>query len=154
MRSKIKSLTSMKVLSPIETTPKRVNPVGCIWVFVRKRDKFKNISRYKAQLVAQGFIQRPSIDYEEAYSHVMDLITFRYLLSLAIDKKLETKLMDVVTAYMYGNLDNNIHMRIPTGLVEFQHFQRQQQCLKFEKKKHCMTLNMPIGCDKSVYEIL
>ena len=55
MRSELKSLKSRKVFSPVETTPKRVNPVGCKWVFVRKRDQFGNVSRYKARLVAQGF---------------------------------------------------------------------------------------------------
>jgi hypothetical protein len=63
----------------------------------------------------------------------MDSITFRYLLSLAVDKKLETRLMDVVTAYLYGSLDIDIYMRIPAGLVEFQDFQRQPECLKLER---------------------
>ena len=39
--------------------------------------------RYKAD-VAQGFSQRPVIDYEETYSHVVDANTFRFLISLAI----------------------------------------------------------------------
>ena len=71
--------------------------------------------RYKARLVAQGFSQRPGIDYEETYSPVMDAITFRYLISLAVSENLEMHLMDVVTAYLYGSLDNDIYMRVPEG---------------------------------------
>jgi hypothetical protein len=40
MRSELESLKSRKVFVPVETTPKGVNPVGCKWVFVRKRDQF------------------------------------------------------------------------------------------------------------------
>ena len=68
MRSELESLKLRKVFSPIETTSKGVNPVGCKCVFVRKQDQFRNVSRYKARLVAQGFTQRPGIDYEETYS--------------------------------------------------------------------------------------
>ena len=133
MRSELETLKSRKVFSLVETTPKGVNPVGCKWVFVRKRDQFGNVSRYKAWLVAQGFTQRPSIDYEETYSPVMDSITFMYLLSFAFDKKLETRMMDVVTAYLYGSLDTDKYMRVPAGLVEFQNSKRQPQNLKLER---------------------
>ena len=61
-----------------------MKPVGHKWVFVRKRNEKNDILRYKARLVAQGFSQRPGIDYEETYSPVMDVITFRYLISLVV----------------------------------------------------------------------
>ena len=96
-------------------TPKDVNPVGYKWVFVRKRNEKNEITRYKARLVAQGFSQRPGIDYEETYSPVIDAITFRFLMSLAANENLEMRLMDVVTAYLYGSLDTDIYMRIPDG---------------------------------------
>ena len=98
--------------------------MDCELVFIRKQDKFENLSLYKARAVAQGFIQHPCIDYEETYSLVMDSIMFKYLLSLVVDKKLETRLMDVVTAYLYGSLDTDIYMRVPAGLVEFQNSKR------------------------------
>ena len=45
----------------------------------------------------------------------MNVITFRYLNSLLVFKYLEMRLMDVVTAYLYGSLDNDIYMEIPEG---------------------------------------
>jgi hypothetical protein len=74
------------------------------------------VVRYKARLVAQGFTQRPGIDYDETYSIVMSGITFRYLISMAANLNLKMQLMDVVTAYLYGSLDSEIHMRVPEGL--------------------------------------
>ena len=60
--------------------------------------KIIEIIRYKARLVAQSFSQRPGIDYDETYSPVMDAITFRFLISLAVSEKLDMRLMDVITA--------------------------------------------------------
>ena len=66
-------------------------------------------------LIAQGFLHRPDIDYKETYSSMMDTITFRYLICLAISERLDLCLMDVVTAYLYGSLDNDIYVKIPEG---------------------------------------
>jgi len=63
--------------------------------------------KYKARLVAQGFLQKPGIDYEETYSPVMDAITFRFLISLVVTESLDMCLVDVVTVYLYGSLDND-----------------------------------------------
>ena len=67
--------------------------------------------------MAQGFSQRPRIDYEETYSPVMDAITFRYLISLEVSEGLDMRLMDVVTTYLYGSLDANVYMKIPKGFT-------------------------------------
>ena len=85
---------------PVVQTPAGVKPVGYRWVFVRKKNEKNDILRYKARLVAQGFSQRPGIDYEETYAPVMDATTFRFLLSLSILEGLQINLMDVVTAYL------------------------------------------------------
>ena len=55
---------------------------------VRKRSEKNEIVRYNAHLVAQGFSQRPGIDYEVRYSPVMDVITFHYLITLVVSEKL------------------------------------------------------------------
>ena len=90
--------------------------VGTRWVFVRKRDAKGNITRWKARLTAQGFTQVWGQDYFETYSPVMDSTTFRYVISLAVKFALETRLMDVVTAYLYGQIDANISIKAPDGL--------------------------------------
>ena len=46
----------------------------------------------------------------------MDAITFRYLIDLAVHENLEIHLMDVVTTYLYGSLDNEIYMKVPKGI--------------------------------------
>ena len=116
MKAELDSLAKREVFGPVVRTPEDVKPVGYKWVFVRKRNEKNEVVRYKARLVAQGFSQRPGIDYEETYSPVVDAITLRYLVSLSAYHKLHMHLMDVVIAYLYGSLDRDIYMKVPEGL--------------------------------------
>jgi hypothetical protein len=59
------------------------------------------------------FSQRPDINYEKTYSPVMDAITFRFLIGLVVPETLDMRLINVVTTYLYGSLDKDIHLKIP-----------------------------------------
>ncbi|KAG7559470.1 Reverse transcriptase RNA-dependent DNA polymerase [Arabidopsis thaliana x Arabidopsis arenosa] len=138
----LKSLKLRNVFGPIIRTPFNVKPVGHKWVFVRKRNELGEVVRYKARLVAQGFSQRPEIDYEETYSPVVDATTFRFLISLAIRENLDLRLMDVVTAYLYGPLDNEIYMRLPDGIeLKDKHASRDQYCIRLNKSLYGLKQN-------------
>ncbi|KAL1223093.1 Retrovirus-related Pol polyprotein from transposon TNT 1-94 [Cardamine amara subsp. amara] len=130
----LNSLRKRNVFGPIIRTPFDIKPVGHKWVFVRKKNEHGEIVRHKARLVAQGFSQRPGIDYEETYSPVVDTTTFRFLISLAIRENLDLRLMDVVTAYLYGPLDNEIYMKVPEGIeLTDKESSREQHCIKLNK---------------------
>ena len=118
MQTELHSLIKRDVFGPIVQTPASIKPVGNKWVFVRQRNDNNDIIKYKTRLVVQGFSQRPVIDYEETYSPVMDAITFRFLTSLAVTEELDTRLMDVITAYLYGFIDSDIHMKISEGFKQ------------------------------------
>ena len=113
IQAELASLNKRKVFTEAIPTPPNVFPVGFKWVFIRKRNENNEVVRYKARLVAQGFTQRPGIDFNETYSPVMSGITFRYLISLALQNHLSMQLMDVVTEYLYGSLDSDIYMKVP-----------------------------------------
>jgi hypothetical protein len=90
--------------------------------------------RYKARLVAQGFTQRPGVDFNETYSPVMSGITFRYLISLAVQNHLSMQFMDVMTAYLYGSLDSDIYMKVPDGIrIPDNKANRNMYCIKLQK---------------------
>ena len=107
------SLAKCKVFEPVVPTPNDVKPLGYKWVSVRKRNDKNEIFKYKARLVAQSFSQRLGIDYDETYSPVMDIIIFQYLISLSVSEGINTRLMDVITVYLYGMLENDIYMKVP-----------------------------------------
>ncbi|GJZ65934.1 transposable element [Tanacetum coccineum] len=116
IQAELDSLEKRQVFGPVTLTPNKVKPVGYKWVFAIKRNEKNEIVRYKARLVAQGFSQIPGVDYEETYSPVVDATTLRFLISLANVERLQMRLMDVVTAYLYGSLDSDIYMKIPEGM--------------------------------------
>ena len=84
----LNSWVKYEIIGPVVQTPKDVILVKYKWVFVRKCNEIYEIMRYKVRLVAQSFLQKPDIDYEETYTPVMDAITFRSLISLVIIENL------------------------------------------------------------------
>jgi hypothetical protein len=112
IQAEYNSLRKHQVFGPLVTSL-TLKPVGHKLIFVKKRDAKSDIARYKVRLVAQGFTQRPEIDFQFTYSRVMDSGTFRYLLGMAVQYSLDTQLLDVVTAYLYGPLDAHIYIKPP-----------------------------------------
>jgi hypothetical protein len=134
IEAELASLKKREVFSSVIPTPPKTFPVGFKWVFIRKRNENNEVVRYKARLVAQGFTQRPGIDFNETYSPVMSGITFRYLISLAIQNHLSMQLMDVVTAYLYGSLDSEIYMKVPDGIpIPNKGANRNMYCVKLKR---------------------
>jgi len=59
---------------------------------------------------------------------------FRYLISLAVQKRLSMQLMDVVTAYLYGSLDSDLYMKVPDGIsIPNQGTNRNMYCVKLKR---------------------
>jgi hypothetical protein len=61
-----------------------MNIVGCKWVFRLKCKADGSIDRHKVRLVAKGFHQQPSVDFDETFSPVVKPTTIFLVLSLAI----------------------------------------------------------------------
>ncbi|KAA0064270.1 gag/pol protein [Cucumis melo var. makuwa] len=72
-----------------------VNPIGCKWIYKRKRDQAGKVQTFKAQLVAKGYTQKEGIYYEETFSPVAMIKSIRILLSIATFYDYEIWQMDV-----------------------------------------------------------
>ena len=94
----------------LEIIPKGAKTVGCKWVYKTKHDSKGNIERFKARLVAKGFTQREGIDYNETFSPVSCKVSFRIIMALMAHYDLELHQMDVKTAFLNGDLYENIYM--------------------------------------------
>ena len=75
------------------------------------------MDRYKARLVIRGFTQRYGIDFFDTYSPVTKIATIRALFALASSYKLLVHQMDVKTAFLNGDLNEEIYMEQPLGCV-------------------------------------
>lgn len=104
----------------LEKLPKGRVPISCKWVFRVKPGEGGNPDRYKARLVARGFSQRFGFDYTETYSPVVKLDTLRTMLAVANQERMFVHQMDVRTAFLNGDLSEEIYMSQPEGFVEGQ----------------------------------
>lgn len=115
INEELKSLDENKTWE-IVPMPKNKNIVDCKWVLTVKNDSNGNLTRYKARLVAKGFSQKYLLDYDETFAPNARITTFRLMLAFAIQNDLLVHQMDVKTAFLNGNLREEIYMRIPEGV--------------------------------------
>ena len=110
------SLQKMQVWE-LANLPEGRKPIGNKWVFKLKRDADGKVKRYKARLVAQGFLQKSGIDYFETYAPVAGLNVTRLLIAAAIYQGWIVHQADSETAYLNGDVQEEIYMSQPTGFV-------------------------------------
>jgi Reverse transcriptase (RNA-dependent DNA polymerase) len=84
-------------------------------------------------LVALGYSQVPGVDFSENYAPVVNNITMRMMLVLKLTNEWSSKTIDVETAFLYGNLMEEIYMTIPNGLEEYLNQQLSDNCVKLNK---------------------
>lgn len=65
----------------------------------------------------KGFEQKKGIDFEEIFSPVVKMTFIRVVLSLAASMDLEVEQLDVKTAFLHGDLEEEIYMVQPEGFA-------------------------------------
>jgi hypothetical protein len=75
-------------------------------------------SRFKARLVTKGFSQISGIDYNDVFSPVVKHSSIRALLGIVAMHDLELEQLDVKTAFLHGDLEEEIYMDQPKGFIE------------------------------------
>ena len=94
----------------LEEIPNWVKTEGCERVYKIKYDSKGNVERYKVWLVAKGFTQREWIDYDESFLSSLMQGFFRIKIMLLAHYDLELHQVDVKTAFLNGDLYENVYM--------------------------------------------
>ncbi|KAK1397946.1 hypothetical protein POM88_007809 [Heracleum sosnowskyi] len=97
--------------------PKNRSIVGTKWIFKNKTDSDGVIIRNKARLVAKGYSQQEGIDYDETFAPVARLEAIRIFLAYAEHKKFKVFQMDVKSAFLNGELEEEVYVEQPPGFI-------------------------------------
>jgi hypothetical protein len=98
-----------------ESLPSGKKALDCRWVFAIKYNKDNSVSQYKARLVAKGFQQKHGIDFKETFATVAHLKSLRVLLAICAAKGLKPSQLDVGSAFLNADLEEEVYMRFPPG---------------------------------------
>jgi len=85
------------------------------WVYKINRDGGGNVKRFKARLVCRGNHQIEGIDYQATYAPTARLGNVRLALAIAAKDDLEIHQMDICTAFLGVDLEEEIYMHPPQG---------------------------------------
>ena len=93
--------------------PEGAKIIECKWIFKEKAGGI-----FKGRLVAKGFRKTHGVDYDETFSPVVMLKSIRIILAIAAYYDYEIWQMDVKTAFLNGNLLEDVYMTQPEGFVD------------------------------------
>jgi hypothetical protein len=97
------------------------NIVKCRWIYRTKFSSEGVVERHKAHLVVKGFSQQESIDYTETFAPVAKMNSVRLIISLVARFGWKIHQMDVKSAFLHGDLFEEILMEQPPGFCQFSH---------------------------------
>jgi transposase InsO family protein len=114
--------------------------IGNRWVFNIKDD-----GRYRARTVAKGYSQVPGKDFQENFAPVIHDTTFHIILTLKTMMNLKAGQFDIETAFLYGDLEEDIWMELPDGYSEYY---KEKHSMDINNENHCLKLT------KSLYGLV
>ncbi|GKA30397.1 retrovirus-related pol polyprotein from transposon TNT 1-94 [Tanacetum coccineum] len=98
--------------------PDKVMVITLKWIYKVKLDELGGILKNKARLVARGYRQEEGIDFEESFAPVARLEAIRIFLAFAAHMNMVVYQMDVKTAFLNGNLREEVYVSQSDGFVD------------------------------------
>ena len=113
--AEVASLVENKVFAVVDR-PASHQTITSKWVFKKQRGLTGAVEKYKARIVARGFMQEEGVDYGETYSPTVRFESIRMMLAAAASDGLHMEKLDVSTAFLYADLEEVVYLEIPEGM--------------------------------------
>ena len=125
IRKEIRNMINRGVWRKVDKSkiPENRRLIGNKWVFKIKRD-----GPYRARLVALGYSQIPGVDYTDNFAPVSYNVSFRIPLARMMVEKMDSLVMDVETAFLYVDIEEEIFMKSPVGMEEIDQGSSPENC--------------------------
>ncbi|KAK9941415.1 hypothetical protein M0R45_018018 [Rubus argutus] len=101
--------------------PKGEKTIGVKWVYKTKLNEKGEVEKYKARLVAKGYKQEYGVDYKEVFAPVARMDTVRLIISMAAQNSWPIYQLDVKSAFLHGELEEEVYIDQPPGYVKQGH---------------------------------
>ncbi|GLT43009.1 hypothetical protein SLA2020_169860 [Shorea laevis] len=98
--------------------PTNKNVIGVKWVYKVKLNSDGSLNKCKARLVVKGYSQLAGIDFTETFAPVARFDTIRLLFAMAAQKGWLIYQLDVKSAFLNGELKEEIYIEQPDGYVK------------------------------------
>ncbi|GJV97361.1 retrovirus-related pol polyprotein from transposon TNT 1-94 [Tanacetum coccineum] len=98
--------------------PDNVFLIKLKWIYKVKTDESGRVLKNKARLVAQGFRQEEGIDFEESFAPGARIEAIRIFVANAAHKNMTIYQIDVKTAFLNGELKEEVYISQPEGFVD------------------------------------
>ncbi|GJT93359.1 retrovirus-related pol polyprotein from transposon TNT 1-94 [Tanacetum coccineum] len=101
-------------------------------IYKVKLDKYSDVLKNKARLVAKRYRQEEGIDFEKSFAPVARIVAIRIFIANATSKNVTIYQMDVKTAFLNGELKEEVYVSQPEGFVDpdrLKHFYRLKKAL-------------------------
>nr|GFA81370.1 retrovirus-related Pol polyprotein from transposon TNT 1-94 [Tanacetum cinerariifolium] len=99
----------------------RPNSPAQAWIYKVKLDEYGDVLKNKAQLVAKGYHQEEGIDFEESFAPVAHIEAIHIFIANTASRNMTVYQMDVKTAFLNGNLKEEVYVSQPEGFVDPNH---------------------------------
>lgn len=120
MNSEVSSLHANNT-GDLVVCPVNHKPLPTRWVYTIKGSVAENNVMAKSRVVVQGFRQKDGVDYNSAelYAAPFRIELIKIVLKIANARKLKLHQMDVKTAFLNANLDEDVYVKLPPGYVQY-----------------------------------
>lgn len=103
-------------LGLLQPCPKGIKPISCKWVYRVKKNPDGSVNKFKARLIAHGFLQTFGMNYHDSFAPVAKVVIVRLLNAYAVNNRWNVHQLDINNAFIHGKFEEDVYLTPPQSL--------------------------------------